>query len=207
MGARHWDGAAYLSHAATGVPASEPVTVAEAKAHANVTSATDDGLIGGLIIAAREYVEGLVKGPLIQRTHRLRLRDFPSGGALMLPAWPVSAVGSVQYMDSANALQTLASSSYSLDADGSPAYLIRAGTLTSWPVTAPQDGAWGVSIEYTAGYTSAAAVPQTLKQAILMTFAYWYDNARATATAENLREAPHAVEALCRTFARTRWSG
>jgi uncharacterized phiE125 gp8 family phage protein len=198
------DGATYLSHAATSAPASEPVTVAEAKAHSNIDHSLDDTLIAAQLIAAREYVEALIKSPLMQRTCRLRLDQFPIGNAVMLPAYPVQSVTSVQYVDTAGATQTLASAAYSLDTDAATARI----TLNrgyNWPGVGVEYGVWGAQVTYVAGYALAADVPQTLKQAILLVFGHWYDNARETALAENLREAPHAVDALCKTFVRTRW--
>jgi len=198
------DGAVYLSHAAISAPASEPVTLAEAKAHSNVVHADDDAVITAQLVAARDYIEALIKAPLMQRSYRLRLDRFPSANALMLPGWPVQSITAVRYIDPTNTQQTMSSTLYALDADSSPARLTLARGA-AWPAVGIEAGLWGVEVEYVAGYTNAAAVPQPLKQALLLVFGHWYDNARETAVADNLREAPHAAETLCRTFTRTRW--
>jgi uncharacterized phiE125 gp8 family phage protein len=199
------DGTSYLSHAPTSAPASEPVTLAEAKAHSNIAHAEDDTTITSQLIAARDYIEALIKGPLIQRTYRLRLDRFPASNAIALPGYPLVSVTAVRYVDSANAIQVMSNTAYAADSDSSPARCTLARG-SAWPSVGVVAGLYGVEVEYVAGYANAAAVPFPLKQAVLLMFGHWYDNTRETATAENLKEAPHAAEVLCRTFVRTRWA-
>lgn len=197
-------GCTYLSNTELDIPSGEPVTIAEARAHSHVDHTCDDALIGAQLTAAREYVEALIKGPLMQRTFRLRLDRFPASGEILLPGWPVSEISGIQYVDHAGATQVLSSAVYDLDADSSVARVVlKRGQ--AWPGVYVQAATWAAQVQYVAGYATAADVPQSLKQAILLVFGHWYDNARETATAENLREAPHAVEALCKTFVRARW--
>jgi uncharacterized phiE125 gp8 family phage protein len=199
------DGATYLSNAQITAPGSEPVTLAEAKAHSRIDTSADDTIITSQLLAAREYIEALIKAPLIQRSYRLRLDCFPSGNTLMLPGYPVVSVTAIRYIDNTGTQQTMSSGLYSLNADQSPCRVALNRSSLAWPSVYVSEGLWAVEVEYVAGYANAAAVPQALKQAMLLVFGHWYDNARETASPENLREVPHAVDTLCKTFVRTRW--
>jgi hypothetical protein len=55
-----------------------------------------------------------------------------------------------------------------------------------------------VTIDYTAGFGDAGAVPADLKQAVLLLVAYWYENRDAIATA------PLSVERLVAGYRRVR---
>jgi uncharacterized phiE125 gp8 family phage protein len=199
------DGASYLSNAQISAPAAEPVTVAEAKLHSRIDGNTDDAVITSQLLAAREYIEALIKGPLMQRSYRLRLDRFPSGNTLMVPGFPVVSVTAIRYIDGAGTQQTMSNALYALNADQSPCRIALNRSANAWPTVYNMEGVWSVEVEYIAGYANAAAVPQALKQAMLLVFGHWFDNARETASPENLREVPHAVDTLCKTFVRTRW--
>ena len=59
-------------------PASEPVSLAEAKAHLRIEAADDDSLIGALITAARQSAEAHMRRALMSQTWRLSLDRFPA---------------------------------------------------------------------------------------------------------------------------------
>lgn len=48
----------------------------------------------------------------------------------------------------------------------------------------------------TAGYADAAAVPQGIKQAMLLLVGSWYENREATISGATIAEVPFAVDAL-----------
>jgi hypothetical protein len=58
-------------------PASEPVTLAEAKAHLRLEIGDDDALVAGLVTAARQHVEDLIAQSLVTQTWQLTLDKFP----------------------------------------------------------------------------------------------------------------------------------
>lgn len=198
-------GAGYLSSIETSTPASEPITLAEFKAHARITSASEDSDITIKLLAARLRVEDLIGSPLISRSFRLRLDTFPAGlAAIVLPQSPVVSITSVEYL-LAGVWTVLSSALYELDSDTSPARILCAYGVTSW--VSCDSGGVGiptVRVTYVAGYTNAAAVPSSLKMAVLMLASYYFAN-RETADILNLREVPHAVDALCAAYKRTRW--
>ena len=196
------DGATYLSNVEATSPAVEPVTIAEAKAHLRITHSDEDSLITSLIVAARNYVEGLANRPLVNRTYTLKLDRFPARYEIILPAGRVSAVSSVAYVDTNGQTQTLSASAYTVETQRLPGSIVIAPAIISaWPTTRFYAGLASVTIGYTAGYGAAAAnVPQALRQAVLMAVAYWYDIARETGSEVSLSEVPHGVESLARLF-------
>lgn len=142
-------------------PGSEPVTLAEAKAHAVVLHTADDTLITSLIIAAREEAENLLNRSLITQTWELILDQFPVGAAIELPlASPLASVTSVEYYDENNSTQSLATSVWSADTFAEPGR-VYLNDGESWPETFVRFDA--VKLTYVAGWSSAAAVPESIK--------------------------------------------
>lgn len=202
------DGATYLSNVEATSPAVEPITLAEAKAHLRISHTDEDTLITSLIVAARNYVEGIANRPLVQRTYTLKLDRFPAHYEIILPAGKVSAVSSIAYVDTAGQTQTLSASAYTLEGNRLPgSVVIDPSTISAWPTTRLYAGLASVTINYTAGYgATAASVPAALKQAVLMAVGYWYDIARETGSEVNLSEVPHGVEALARLYSVPRFA-
>ena len=198
-------GAGYLSSIETSQPESEPITLAEFKAHARITSATEDGDIVIKLLASRLRVEDLIGSPLITRSFRLRLDAFPAGlAAIVLPQAPITSITSVEYL-LAGVWTVLSAALYELDSDTSPARILCAYGVTSWAsCDAGAVGVAAVRVTYVAGYASAAVVPCSLKMAVLMLASYYFAN-RETADILNLKEVPHAVDSLCAAYKRTRW--
>ena len=115
----------------------------------------------------------------------------------MLPVSDVRTTGGsgprahVAYLlDHANAERTIDPDSYFLDGD---AIVFVAGFQT--PSLYIRPGA--VRITYTAGYEDAAALPVTIKQAILQLVAYLYEN-----RGEVSADLPEAVQALLMPYKR-----
>ena len=59
-------------------PATEPVTVAEAKAHARIDIDDDDAMVAALITAARQWVEDTTGRCLITQQWKLTLDNWPA---------------------------------------------------------------------------------------------------------------------------------
>lgn len=166
-------------------PATEPVTLAEAKLHLRVDIADDDALITALIVAARIECENVLKRSLITQTWELVLDSFPSlyrpgppydyPATIFLPMPPAQSVTSVTYIDAAGAAQTLASNQYVLDKDSEPARLVSAAGV-DWPATNPLY-INAVRVRYVAGFgVAASAVPEVIKLWIKIRAATAYEN-------------------------------
>ena len=84
---------------------------------------------------------------------------------------------SIKYLDSAGVQQTLAATEYTLDELSEPGWIVPAYNVT-WPDTYATINA--VEVVYVAGYANAAAVPQSIKQWILLHVGHLYENREAT---------------------------
>lgn len=179
------------SWAVTVAPAVEPITSSEVKLWAKIETSADDTLITNIIQAARENAENFLNYKLISQTVAEYFTEFPeSRGELLLRFPLVSSITSAAYVDTAGANQTF--SSYNADLSGLPARLWP-NTQTEWPGTKEQLKA--VTITYVCGYANAAAVPQAIKTAILLTIAKWYDNRE-----DSVRILPTAAERLLEPY-------
>jgi uncharacterized phiE125 gp8 family phage protein len=140
-------------------PATEPVTLTEAKAHLGVTITDDDARITALIVAARMQAEQITRRAFITQTWQVKMDRFPTGREIVLPVGPVQSVTSVQYVDDAGATQGF--TDFTLDAGGQRVLLDYGET---WPASRTVENA--VTITYVAGYGAATAVPEGIKAAI-----------------------------------------
>lgn len=166
-------------------PTAEPITLAEAKAHLRVDSTDEDALITALIVAARQGAETATGRALLPQTWELALDEFAT--EVRLSRAPVSAVDSVKYVDTDGVLQVLDPAAYLLDSHSEPARLT-AQFGASWPATRSQANA--VLIRYVAGYANAAAVPQEIKQWMLLRIGMLYENRESVAAGVSLAEMP-----------------
>ena len=181
-----------MAYIITSAPASEPLTTAEAKAHMNVTIADDDSYIDSLIVAARDYVQDIIRRSLITQTLAASFDSF-AADCFELERGPVQAVNSITYIDTLGVTQTLPVSDYLVDMVSSPPRITPAYGK-SWPDTRDQINA--VTVTYVAGYGNAAAVPQPIKQAMLLYIAHLYENRESVITGTSVTEAPQSVRAL-----------
>ncbi|NBX73427.1 MAG: phage gp6-like head-tail connector protein [Alphaproteobacteria bacterium] len=105
-------------------PATEPVTLAEAKAHCRVDIDADDALIQGYIRAARELCEDYVERTFVTQQLQMKLDQWPI--EVELPRPPMSNAGTttaviVTYtLSDTGATQTLPASVYRVDRDATP---------------------------------------------------------------------------------------
>ena len=151
-------------------PATEPVTLAEAKLRLRVDASDEDADITALIVCAREFAEHVTERALITQTWELALDAFPTR-EIKLPRPPLAGIVSIKYDDAAGIEQTMGGSLYVPDLYSTPGWLLPAWG-TAWPVTIAQANA--VRIRYVAGYGAAAAVPQGIKSWMLMRVASLY---------------------------------
>ena len=166
-------------------PASEPVDLATAKLHCRVDGSDEDALITALIVAAREKAEHETGRALVTQTWELVKDDFLS--ACTLRKAPIQSVTSVKYLDAnTGAEQTLDPAEYLLDKDNEPGKVVPAYGKT-FPATYGVPNA--VRIRYVAGYGNAAAVPQAIKQWMLLAVGTMYAQ-RETAIAGQIASIP-----------------
>lgn len=185
-------------------PAIEPVTLTEAKAQLVVETSAYDTIIASKIKSARELVESHIGRALVYQTWRTRLDRFPCGPTredrtIYLTRPPVASVSSITYLDSNGDTQTLSSSLYVVDTDSAPARITEANG-ESWPSTYDQINA--VTITSVHGYADGeaspedlSAIPQKIKDAILIIMADLYQNREMTVIGVS-RQTLDTVESL-----------
>jgi uncharacterized phiE125 gp8 family phage protein len=169
-------------------PAAEPLTLSELKDHLRVSDANEDALITSLLAAAVRSVEARGRLALMPQQWRLTLDRAPAE-TVILPLAPVTAVDVVTVIDAQGAAQTVAANLYET-ALGSPGRLRPAGP---WPQPGPRLA--GVMVDFTAGYATAGAVPDALKQAVKLLAAYFYETREAVGDTR-IYGAPQSVDAL-----------
>lgn len=166
------------------VPATEPVTLAEAKLHCKVDGTDEDTLITALIVAAREQAESRTGRALITQQWELTLDSFPA--RIALPKPPLVSVQSVKYLDVNGTLQTLVSTEYQVVIERLGGYFLPAYGK-AWPACRVQPDS--IVVAFTAGYGAAADVPESIKLWMKMAIDTMYKN-RGGAEGGQLYELP-----------------
>ncbi len=174
-------------------PASEPLTLAEAKAFLRVETGDDDDVIGALIAAARIQIEAQTRRALIAQTWRLSRDCWPANGVIgVLPA-PLRALAAARVYRLDGTAQTIDIATFALDKISAPGRLL----FMQGALEAPGRPAGGIELDIEAGYGSAAAdVPAPLRQAIRLLVAHWYENRGLVTTGPNFSPLPAGVASL-----------
>lgn len=155
-------------------PSALPISVAEAKAQMRVEGNDEDTIIERLINAAVAFVDvqGVLGFAMITQTWGQWVG--PNPGTVMLSLGPVQSVSAIKYYDINGTLQTATLADFNVF--GTPNRItISPKSGNAWPVTQTRDDA--IKIEYVIGYgATSASVPQTVRHALMMLVAHWYEN-------------------------------
>lgn len=196
-------------------PASEPVSLAEAKSWLRVDASDEDEAIASLIAAARAMVEAATRRVLVTQTWRLVLDAWPANGSdgawsllttrprvlpreVALPLAPAASVSSVSVYDAAGQPQALDVSLYRLVGAPEQTRLV----FDSAP-PAPGLSSAGIEIDIVAGYGDAADVPAPLRHAILALVAWWFEH-RGDVVSTGPDDLPPRAAALIAPYRRRR---
>lgn len=175
----------------------EPISLDEAKAHLRVDLDEEDELVMACIAASRSYLETVCGRSFVSQTWDYTIdNDWPcvdSEPVIELPRAPLVSVTSISYVDSDGATQTLASNQYVVDGSETigriyPAYAV------IWPTVRTQNRA--ITVRFVAGYGAAAAVPEAIKQAVLLLVGHFYAQRQPIVLGQSVAEAPMAVDSL-----------
>ena len=177
-------------------PASEPISLAEAKLFLRVDHSIEDDLVATLIIAAREAVEASCGRALIKRRVRESLdiwRQDAVGGAV-LGLGPVMHVEAVRLLADNGSQSVIDPERYRLEGGRDrPRLVFESGV----PATLRTVGA--IEIEYDAGFAEVASdLPVALRLATLQIVSTLYE----TRLGESAM--PETARALIRQFAPAR---
>jgi uncharacterized phiE125 gp8 family phage protein len=172
----------------------EPLTLDEAKKQLRVDSDGDDSFIEEKIIAAREWVEDYTGLVLTRREVTESLSGLLARTALR--AWPVAADQpiTIAYRDQVGAEQVIADAV--IRAATRPALIFPAAG-SRWPLGWPATGV--VDATFTAGFASAAEIPQGLKQAMLVMLTAFYEDREG---GDVFAKAEETAKSLCRRHKR-----
>lgn len=185
----------------TTAPAAAVLSTANAKAHLRVNISDDDTYIDTLVAVATKHAENVTGIRCISQVLTMRMDRFPcsapfANSFIRIPFGPVSAIGSVKYIDTEGTEQTISSSDYVLDQYSLMARLYPAYSLY-WPT--PRNEPNAVRVQFTAGYadaaTFAAAKPNIL-HAIKLIVGHYYEQREPVVIGQTVAQLPMAVEAL-----------
>jgi uncharacterized phiE125 gp8 family phage protein len=161
-------------------PATEPVTLADAKLHLRVTGTAEDSTLALYLQMAREAVEQECWRALLPQTWDLFLPAWPLDGVIYIPRPPLQSVTHLRYIDADGVQATYPASNYLIDTASEPGRLVLAPRCT-WP-SAVLTTANPIVVRFVAGYANAASVPAVIRAAILLGIADIYANREAAAS-------------------------
>lgn len=199
----------------TAQPTTEPLTLAEVKAHLRLRHASEDDFLMGLITTARMMAEGETRRAMLTQTWQLTLDQWPTLGcdewwdgvregpmwtgtatAVELPRPPLQSVVSVTTTDADDMQTVWPPTQYFVDTAREPGRL----GLRPYAVEPIISRAYnGVRIEFVAGYTSPALIPAPLKHGMLMVVAELYRH-RETSSELALMEVPYDAACVWRDW-------
>ena len=183
-------------------PASEPLSLAEAKAWLRLDSATEDDLVAALIVSARMIVEATTRRMLLTQSWRLVYDCWPRSNIVNIPLAPFRALTAMRVYDQNNVAQPVAATLATLDASPDRARL-------SFPGNPPMPGRAiaGIEIDVVAGYGALpSSLPEPVRQAMRMLVARWYENRGDIEIDSGATRLPASVSALLAPFCRARLS-
>jgi uncharacterized phiE125 gp8 family phage protein len=186
-------------------PAALPVSLSEVKAQLRIEHDDENNYLDRLINAAIAMVDakGILGQAIITQTWAQWLPQTPDR-EILLAIGPVQSVDAVKYYDDDGILQTDTLANF--DVFGLPfSKIVKPKTGFNWPI--PQVRPDAIKIEYTVGYgDTSASVPDTIRHAMLMLIAYWYENRENELIGVNSKTLPFGFDDLLNLH-RERWYG
>lgn len=164
-----------MPYVVTTPPSTEPISLAEAKLQCRVLDGVldDDALLAIYIAAARQEAEQKTGRALMTQT----ITEYFSEWANFyeLSVWPVQSVSSVAYIaDGASTYTTLTvDADYLTNLVASPAEVYHPGAFRHPKLSERPNP---IRITYIAGNTQASDVPATIRQAMLLLIAAYYEH-------------------------------
>lgn len=176
-------------------PSTEPLSYSDVKAYLRLNDDSEQTFVTSLIVTARKLVEGRIWRPLISQTWAFQL-DYNEIDMVVknINKQPLISVDSVQYYDANNTLQTLSASSYESDIYSSPPRF----KLKTIPVV--YDRMNTLQVNFTCGYSSAANVPEPIKQAMYFIIGHHYENRMDVVTGTQVNQMPQSSEFLLEPY-------
>ena len=170
-----------MAYKVISVPASEPITLSEAKNYLKVEDSytDDDTLITAIITSVRQYIERYLSTALITQTIEekwdyIDVRNYQVRQNFNLGVNPVQSVTSITYIDTDGDSQTWSASEYVVDTHRQVA---RIGIKNGYTWPSIQDEINALTVTYVAGSGDAGSdVPGNILQAMRYLIATYYEN-------------------------------
>lgn len=180
-------------------PALEPLSLSEIKAHLRIDHDHEDVLLTDTLQAARAYTEFASGNKLMTQTWRQYEICFPEDHSVVLRVEPFQTISAVT----------------AFDRDGEPTVLplqdyriLRGDGETSLQIDQrlnPELAHNGLEIDFICGFGDLGMdVPPTLKRAILLLVAHWYEFRGAISPQDQPVSLPPGFDALMAPFRRMR---
>lgn len=175
-------------------PAEPPVSLELARQQCQIDAdiTDEDVLIDGMIKAAVDYCERQLGLTLITQE-----KQYIGCFSSVIELTPnLLSVESIKYVDTEGVEQTLSADQYYNDIASVVGKVIKIGTYPSTQATHPQP----VTINFTCGYGDADAVPDSIKQCILMLVGHWYRNRESVSVGTINSEMEFTTTALLNNY-------
>lgn len=183
----------------TAGPAEEPVTLAEARGFLRLDGTEEDALATALLTAARALLEAETRRAFVTQSWRLVLDRWPAR-EIRLPLAPITRIDGMTVVTAAGEV-AIDAALYDSDLGHEPPRLVvKRGMRPAMPAREVA----GIAVDFTAGYGAAAAVPEPLRQAILMLVAHWFETRSPVSFGVGTVEIPLTVAALIAPYRRMR---
>lgn len=174
-------------------PTEEAIDVAFVKTLLSIDHNDHDLRFAALIGAVTDYLDGptgILGRAILQQTWLLELERWPD--RLAIPVEPVSAVA-VSWFDSDDAETALSATTYEIVSTPES----RPELIWNDSAVLPQLGPrmFPVRVEITAGAVNAEAVPKSLREAMGLLAAHWYEH-RAAVSSPAAVEMPFGISAM-----------
>jgi uncharacterized phiE125 gp8 family phage protein len=183
----------------------EPITLEDVKSQLRLElgQTNEDEFLEGLITAARQHVENITGRKLMPQTWTVYYDAWPSGkdnyDTIEIPYPPLRSIPStgLVYTDSTSGSTTLSSTAWAADTVSEPGRLVL-DYNDDWPTVTLHNNN-PIAIEFNCGYSTAATIPGTIKQAVKMLIGHYYENRESvtgTPSGMKIEETPWAVKTL-----------
>ena len=180
-------------------PAVEPISLTQAKIWLRIDHSHEDELISALIASARLVVESAARRMLVLQTWRIVMDQWPSAD-IIIPLAPVRRVLALRTLNDVDAGVVAPPSTYIAATSGGVG---RIRFLTA--AIAPQKKIGGVEIDVELGFGSGPeGVPETLKTAMRLLIARWYEQRGDVESDGVFERMPPAVASLIAPYRRLR---
>jgi uncharacterized phiE125 gp8 family phage protein len=178
-----------------------PVDYGELAEHLRLDSDEEELYLTALLEGARDYIERLCGRATLSATYLLTAPTWASvltscgTGKMIVPdRTPLISVSSVKYIaEGATSLTTMSSGDYAVVTAWKPGGVLFANGYDFPDLNTDRPDA--VQVTFAAGHAEVADVPASLRHAIKLLAAHWYEN-RLPVAAVNLTEIPHTLRDL-----------